>query len=204
LGAQLLRKRLRGREWAVVARAAAAFKPQLVASLRATGNLNKKQRADQARARRELGKALLAADPGLKLSARDVLEKTLNAVRADHALYPANSKAIDALAAACTDAKAKAAYAKAKARVEELGLFGDAPRPRSRVRPGGELTGYEAYVVELLNLEIINHLLFPGIVKRSGADRPNFADPRLGAPRKHRDAKLAEQRPADANRDGKH
>jgi len=190
LGAQLLRKRLRGPGWSAVARAASACKPDMASRINARGKLDKKQRAAQAKACRELGKALLAVDPAARLSARDVLEGALNSIRADHALYPANARAIDALAAACTDRKAKAAYAQAKSRVEELGLFGKGTRPRSKVRPGGELTGYEAYVVELLNLEVMNHLLFPGVLDRRGADRPNFADSRLGTPRQHRDVKL--------------
>jgi hypothetical protein len=181
---ELLKKQLKPAELAVIAKAAKAFKPEEIAKLKAKGKLSKEQRKEQHKIRQTMTKALTAIDPALKLSAKNLAEQALNAIRKDHNLYFNNTKIIEALAAALSTQKAKDSFLAAKNKIAAIGVFKNG-KLKSIFPSQKELTKYEAYQVELLNLSIISQVFFPGFVNFTGSK--NYVDRRMGASRPWRD-----------------
>ncbi len=182
--AEILRKQLKPEELVVIARAAAAFKPEDLAKLKLKGKLTKEQRIEQHKIRQALAKALTTPDPALKLSAKELAEGALNAMRKDHNLYFGNARKIDALAAACGDEKGRAAFGAAKSKVAAIGIYRSGKL--ASIFPGcKELTRYETYQVERLNLVLMSRVLFPRFLNFTGSK--NYVDHRLARPQPWRD-----------------
>jgi hypothetical protein len=182
--AKLLRGQLTPGQFAAVAKAAQLFRPDEVAKLRSAGKLSRDQRVEQRRIQDRLAKALTAEDPAIKASPKDVVETALNSLRSDLGLYYRYAEEIDALAAAAADKKGASAILSAKRKLAAIGLV-DAGKLRSTA-PGAEsLTKYEVYQLELFNLAIMQHVLFPRFLKRP--EVKNYVDPRLAAPAPWRD-----------------
>ncbi len=179
LGSDLLRKQLTSDQLVAVARVAEVFRPEYSATLTVKGKLSKQQRAEQRRIQEALAKALTAADPAIGASVKAVLERALNAIRANLNLYFDNTAVIDALADACSDKKGKANFLMAREKLAAIGIA-KAGKLRSAVPGATTLTKYEVYQVERMNLAIMSHLLFPAFLRRG--EVKNFVDQRLEVP----------------------
>jgi hypothetical protein len=173
---ELLKQQLKPEELAAVAKAAELLKPEELAKLRAGGKLSNEQRTEQRKIRERLAQVLTAEDPAIKASVKESLERALNTIRADLELYFQSAEEIDALDVACSDKRAKAAFFTAKKKLATIGVVRGG-KLQSAVPGAKSLTKYEVYQVELFNLTVMNHLLFPNFLKRS--EVTNFVDQRL-------------------------
>ena len=119
--------------------------------------------------------SVLTSDrPPLKGSVKNRLEAVLNALKNDVTLYVGNAKAVSDLANACQDAAAKKGFADARDELVKLGIlkaesdgqFALTPVMAGPKPPAERLTKFERSKLEWLNIALMRHLLYPGLVNR--------------------------------------
>ena len=200
-----MKRKLQGREESVRSRLkpADALKAALAQAEEKLKALQEAQRAaDQKHreARRKLDEAQRAARliltrkrPKLGGSVKERLEMALNAIKNDVNLYLAHAKAVEALCAACTDARGKRAFLDARAKLVKQGILAGGPQGRFRLNPvlagtrapARRLTKYERNRLEWLNSAILQNLVYPGLLNRPYVR--NFVNPIIATPKLWRD-----------------
>lgn len=148
-----------------------------------------KKQAEEASRRlsEEIRLALQEKLPGEKASTvQAVIERVFHALADFHDLYPSFQKELHQLAAQSPQAGAEGIIRAEVARLIALGiLYEEASGTVLTQAAPDRLSSMEQHCLRGLNLTLLSHALFPGILERSPA--PAWVDPRLALPKPWRD-----------------
>jgi hypothetical protein len=174
---------------AAMAKAEADLEEARKASKDSDGNIDAAGKALEA-AKKAAADVLGKKRDPLRAPAKDAVEGVLGGMVRNPGFYAENAKVIGEL---LRDEGRKASFMAARKRFVGFGLFKDAPgtdialetlRGGSAADPQ-KLTRFEKTLLEQFNGELLNRLLYPGVVNCSYAR--NFVDPRLASPKSWRD-----------------
>lgn len=126
-----------------------------------------------------LGKVLLTVDPRLGMSAKDRIEKALNAIKDDPRLYLDHLGDVTAL---CQTAETAKAVMEARRRLSRFGLFPEDAQAAPELKPTQvgaplRLTACEEFEIQRFHLLLLSRVLYPQFLQ--WRETLNYADERL-------------------------
>lgn len=156
-----------------LAEAEAALKPLLDAQGKAHEQFLTAQRGHE-EAMKKSTAILTAHRPALNGSVKDRLERALNALKDDPALYVANAPEMNALAQALPDGEAKRAFLSARDELLKLGIlesqgpdkFALSPAVAGPRPPVERLTRFERHKLEWFHINTFQNVLYPQLINR--------------------------------------